>query len=243
MVIIPAIDIIDGKCVRLTKGDYATARSVTDATPSETAARFAEFGASHLHLVDLDGARAGKPVNDASVIAAAASFHGVTEVGGGIRDMAAIRAYLNGGVSRVILGSAAVKNRAFTEAAVAQFGDKIVIGIDAKDGVVATEGWLSASGVDYLVLAEELFKVGVSTVIFTDIDRDGTLLGPNVEQTSALCDVASRYNACVVASGGVRTMSDLRRLADNGAYGAICGKSVYAGTLDLREAVAYYGTA
>ncbi|HBI85587.1 MAG TPA: 1-(5-phosphoribosyl)-5-[(5-phosphoribosylamino)methylideneamino]imidazole-4-carboxamide isomerase [Ruminococcus sp.] len=236
MIIFPAIDIIGGQCVRLVKGDYATASKVAE-DPLETAKKFEEAGAEWIHMVDLDGAKAGYPVNTEIYKNIAQNTHLKVEVGGGIRSLETIQAYLDLGIARVILGSAALKNPQLVSDAVAKFGaERIVVGIDAKNEMVATEGWLETSDVHYIALAEKMIEAGVRTIIFTDISKDGTLSGVSAEQLRKLRDAtAGRCN--IVASGGVHTLDDILICRDMGLYGTIAGKSLYQGTLDLKEAI------
>lgn len=234
LTILPAIDIKDGTCVRLLKGDFATAEKVAE-DPLETARRFEESGAEWLHMVDLDGARDALPRNRDIFVQVAAGTSLKVEVGGGIRTMETVDYYLQNGIERVILGSAAVKDPAFVKAAVQKYGSRIAVGIDAKNGLVAAEGWLDTSEVYYLDLAREMEKIGVQYLIFTDISKDGTLLGPNLAQLRALSESVS---CKLIASGGVCDIGDIRAVKELGVYGAICGKSLYQGTLDLREAIA-----
>ncbi len=237
MIIFPAIDIIGGQCVRLVKGDYATASKVAE-DPLETAKKFEAAGAEWIHMVDLDGAKAGYPVNTEIYRNIAQNTKLKVEVGGGIRTPETIRAYLDLGIARVILGSVALKNPQLVADAVAEFGsDRIVVGIDAKHEMVATEGWLETSEVHYIDLALEMIKVGVTTFIFTDISRDGTLSGVNAEQLRRLSEATAPYGSRIVASGGVHTIDDIVICRDLGLYGTIAGKSLYQGTLDLREAI------
>lgn len=236
MVILPAIDIINGQCVRLNKGDYATAEKVADSY-LETAQSFEKTGAEWIHMVDLDGAKAGKPVNAKIYNDVAEKTNLKVELGGGIRNIETIDEYLKMGISRVILGSAALKNPALVKESIEKFGsEKIVVGIDAKNGFVATEGWLETSDVNYIDLANKMIEYGVKYFIFTDISKDGMLSGVNAEQLQALYD-ATKGRANVVASGGVHTIEDIRICKKMGLYGTICGKSLYSGTLDLAEAV------
>lgn len=237
MIILPAIDIKDGNCVRLVRGDYGTAHKVAE-DYMKTAQSFVQAGAEWIHMVDLDGAKDAKPVNTEIFLDVAKHTSLKVEVGGGIRSLDTMELYLSGGVSRVILGSVALKHPELVEQAVKEYGDKIAVGIDAKDGFVAVEGWLDASTVDYIALAKEMQKMGVSTIIFTDISKDGTLSGVNQEQLKALHDAVSCQ---IIASGGVHTMADIVVCANMGLYGTICGKSLYQGTLNLREAIAYTG--
>lgn len=237
MIIFPAIDIIGGQCVRLVKGDYATAQKVAE-DPLETAKQFEAAGAEWIHMVDLDGAKAGYPVNTEIYRNIAQNTHLKVEVGGGIRTLDTIRAYLELGIERVILGSAALKDPQLVADAVQQFGaEKIVVGIDAKNEMVAAEGWLETSGVHYIDLAKEMIRIGVTTFIFTDISKDGTLSGVNAEQLRKLAE-ATEGQCNIVASGGVHTIDDIVICRDLGLYGTIAGKSLYQGTLDLKEAIA-----
>lgn len=234
MFVLPAIDIYGGKAVRLLKGNYSTAEQVA-ASPYEAAQRFAEAGATQMHMVDLDGAKDAKLVN-ADLIADVARTSGLTvEVGGGIRDMKAVEYYLSHGINRVILGSAAVKNQQFVIDAVKEYGDRIVVGIDAKDGMVRAEGWLDNSEIHYIELAKRMEDVGVRTIVFTDIDQDGTLAGPNLKQ---LDDLVNNVSCNIIASGGVAVLKDIINLSELNVYGAICGKAIYSGTLDLKQAIA-----
>lgn len=234
MIIFPAIDIKDGACVRLVKGDYATAHKVAE-DPLATARRFEEAGAQWIHMVDLDGAKDAALVNKAIFLQVARETGLQVEVGGGIRSMEAVDFYLSNGIARVILGSAAVKNPAFAREAVAKYGDRIAIGIDARDGMVAAEGWLDTSDVYFTDLAVEMEKIGVKTIIFTDISRDGTLTGPNLAQ---LAEINEAVSCDIVASGGVAGIGDIIALRDAGMYGAIAGKALYTGALELSEALA-----
>lgn len=234
LTILPAIDIKDGTCVRLLKGDFATAEKVAE-DPLETARRFEESGAEWLHMVDLDGAKDALPRNRDIFVQVAAGTSLKVEVGGGIRTMETVDYYLQNGIERVILGSAAVKDPAFVKAAVQKYGSRIAVGIDAKNGLVAAEGWLDTSEVYYLDLAREMEKIGVQYLIFTDISKDGTLSGPNLAQLRALSESVS---CKLIASGGICDIGDIRAVKELGVYGAICGKSLYQGTLDLREAIA-----
>lgn len=235
MIILPAIDIKDGNCVRLLKGDFATVHKVADSY-METAKSFEEAGAGWIHMVDLDGAKEGKPVNGEIYLDVAKNTGLKVEVGGGIRSLDTVEYYVSRGIARVILGSVALKNPQIVVDAVKEYGDKISVGIDAKNGIVAAEGWLEDSEVNYIDLALEMIKAGVTNIIFTDISKDGTLSGVNIEQLTALKNAAG--DKCgITASGGVRNIDDIRACKRIGLYGAICGKSLYSGTLDLREAI------
>ena len=240
MIIIPAIDIKDGKCVRLYKGDFSTAETVSDSFMA-TAKSFAKSGAEWVHMVDLDGAKTGEPVNSEIFKTVARETSLKVEVGGGIRSLAVVDMYLESGIERVILGSAAIKNPDLVKQCVAKHGERIVVAIDAEDGIVRTEGWLDKSEVNYLALAREMIAVGVKVFIFTDIAKDGTLGGVNVEDTKALQDSIHVYGGKVIASGGVSDISDIQRLSGEKIYGAICGKSLYAGTLNLADAISRFG--
>lgn len=234
MLIFPAIDIKGGACVRLYKGDMASAEQVADSYLT-TAKSFKAAGAEWIHMVDLDGACAGERKN-APIFTDVAARSGLkVEVGGGIRTLSDVEYYLSRGISRVVIGSAAVKNPPLVREACDLYGDKIAVGIDARGGLVATEGWVETGTVDYITLAKEMEQAGVRTVIFTDIDRDGMLSGPNLEQLHALNDAVSCQ---VVASGGIKDIDDIKAINDLGLYGAICGRSIYKGTLDLKAAIA-----
>ncbi|MFY9197760.1 MAG: 1-(5-phosphoribosyl)-5-[(5-phosphoribosylamino)methylideneamino]imidazole-4-carboxamide isomerase [Acutalibacteraceae bacterium] len=233
MIIFPAIDIKDGTCVRLSKGDINTVEQVAS-DPIETAKGFKEAGATWIHIVDIDGAFSGKRVNSEIVIEIAKQSGLKVEVGGGIRTMQDIDFYIENGVDRVILGSVALSNQQLVVDAVKKYGYKVAIGIDARNGKVAAEGWVKDSEVDYIDLALKMEKAGVKCIIFTDIARDGMLSGPNIEQLMELDD-ATTCN--IIASGGVTNIYDIKKLRDAGIYGAICGRSIYRGTLDLKEAI------
>ena len=237
MILFPAIDIKDGNCVRLVKGDYATAHKVAN-DPLETARAFEAAGAEWIHMVDLDGAKDAALVNKDIFIKVAKETNLKVEVGGGIRSMEAVDYYLSNGIARVILGSAAVKHPDFAREAVAKYGEKIAIGIDARGGMVAAEGWLDTSNVYFTDLAVEMEKIGVKTIIFTDISRDGTLTGPNLAQ---LIELSGAVSCDIVASGGVSGIGDIIALRDAGLYGVIAGKAIYTGDLALAEAIAEGG--
>ena len=236
MVILPAIDIKDGNVVRLFKGDYATVEKVAD-NFLDTALSFEAAGAEWIHMVDLDGAKEGRPVNTKIYNDVAEKTHLKVEVGGGIRSIETIEEYLKMGISRVILGSAALKNPRLVRDSIERFGsEKIVVGIDAKDGMVATEGWLETSDVTFTHLAREMCRIGVEYIIFTDISKDGTLSGVNAEQ---LEQINTSCSANIIASGGVRSIEDIKICKKLGLYGTICGKSIYSGSLDLAEAIRF----
>ncbi len=233
MIIFPAIDIIDGKPVRLFKGDFTTAEQVAD-DALQTAEDFAKAGAQWIHMVDLDGSLQKKPVNPDTFISVAKQTPLKVEIGGGIRTMQDIDFYANNEISRVILGSVALKNPQLVEEAVKEFGELIAVGIDAKNGFAATEGWTEGRDTHFIELAKQMEQMGVNTIIYTDISKDGTLSGPNVEQLAQLNNAVS---CNITASGGVTNIDDIITLRDNSLYGAICGKSIYKGTLDLKEAI------
>lgn len=233
MIIFPAIDIMDGKPVRLLRGDFATAEQVAEDVLT-TAKQFARVGCTWVHMVDLDGSLQKKPVNTDPILQVVEHTSLKVEVGGGIRTMEDIAFYLDRGVDRVILGSVALKNPELVQQAVDAYGDKIAVGIDAKQGMVATEGWTEDSQMDFIDLAKAMEKMGVATIIYTDIGRDGTLSGPDVQGLDRLNKAVS---CNVIASGGVTTITDILVMKDKKMYGTICGKCIYKKTLDLREAV------
>ncbi|MGM0471369.1 MAG: 1-(5-phosphoribosyl)-5-[(5-phosphoribosylamino)methylideneamino]imidazole-4-carboxamide isomerase [Bacillota bacterium] len=237
MEVIPAIDIKDGECVRLYKGDFE--QKTVYGAPLEMAQLWAEKGASRLHIVDLDGALDGQPTN-LELIAQIVNKVGLpVQVGGGIRDLATIEQYLEVGVDRVIIGTAAIENPDLVLAAIDKFGaDRIVVGIDAKDGYVATEGWLETSDTTAVELGQAMEERGVEQVVFTDISKDGTLSGPNLSSTKEL---ATQTGLKVIASGGVSKLADLKDLLpleEYGVVGVITGKALYSQSLDLEEAIA-----
>ena len=237
MKIYPAIDIRGGKCVRLFKGDFAQETVFSD-SPAAMAKQWESEGAEYLHLVDLDGARAGRPENLTTVKEILAAVNIPVELGGGIRTMENIDEVLALGVRRVILGSVAVRDPELVREACAKYGDRIVVGIDAKDGIVAVDGWGVSGDVDVITLAKKMKDAGVRTIIYTDISRDGTLSGVNVEATAKL---ARESGVDVVASGGVKDLADIRALLPyerDGIEGVIVGKSIYTGSLDLKKAIA-----
>ncbi|MCH5304467.1 MAG: 1-(5-phosphoribosyl)-5-[(5-phosphoribosylamino)methylideneamino]imidazole-4-carboxamide isomerase [Ruminococcus sp.] len=233
MIILPAIDIKDGNCVRLVKGDYSTASKVAD-DPYDVAESFVKAGAEWMHMVDLDGAKDGKRKNYELIVDVAKSTDIKVEVGGGIRDMETIEDYLENGVDRVILGSAAVKDQHFVIDAVNNFDDKIVVGIDALNGIVCAEGWTDKSELNYIDLAKQMEQIGVKTIVFTDINQDGTLGGPNLVQ---LDNLVNSVSCDIIASGGVSNLKDIINLSELNVYGAITGKAIYSGNLDLAMAI------
>ena len=233
MFIFPAIDLFEGKAVRLFKGDYAQ-MTVYNEDPVSVAKDFAAAGATHLHVVDLEGARSGETPNLDTVAALAASSGLFTEVGGGIRSMEVVERYLGAGVHRVILGTAAVNDEAFLKEALARYGDKIAVGVDIKDGFVAIKGWTEKSSLDALAFCEKMEKMGVKTIICTDISKDGAMKGANHELYRILSE---RFGVQIIASGGVSSMEDVKKLAALGIYGAIIGKAYYTGAISLKEAI------
>lgn len=233
MVILPAIDIKDGECVRLYQGEMSSAEKVAG-DPLETAKAFKAAGAEWLHTVDLNGAFQGIRVNSEILINVARNSGLSVELGGGIRKMEDIDFYLQNGISRVILGSAAIANPSLVETAVKKYGEKIAVGIDAKNGKAAAAGWTQISGLDYLSLARQMENMGVQYIIYTDIGRDGMLTGPNMQQLEA---INAAVKCSIIASGGITNIEDIRTLKNSGIFGAICGRSIYKGTLNLAEAV------
>lgn len=239
MQILPAINIKEGQVVRLFKGDF-NQKTVVNPDVIGQSKIFAQAGIDFIHVVDLDGAFDGRATNR-DLIAKLKKESGLgVEVGGGIRTLEQIEDYLAVGIDRVIIGSMAVKNPDFVKAALEKFGsDKVVVGIDAKNGMVATEGWLETSNVDYISLAKAMEKIGVTLFVYTDIDRDGTLTGPNFEHYDRL--VAELTTAKVIASGGIAEQSDLVKLQQIGVAGTIVGKAYYNGNISLEELKAFGG--
>ncbi len=234
MELIPAIDIRGGRCVRLVQGDYAR-ETIYDADPLAVARRWVEGGATRLHVVDLDGARDGGPRNRELIERIAAGVAVPVQVGGGIRTAEDARRYCAAGLARVILGTSAVEDRALVRELVAALGEALVVGIDARDGVVRTRGWIESAGVAALDLARELRELGVGRFVYTDIGVDGMLQGPNL---AALRQFIAAAGCPVIASGGVTRISDLPAIAATGAEAVIVGKALYSGDLQLSEALA-----
>ena len=233
MLIFPAIDLFEGKAVRLLKGEY-NQMTVYNNDPLAVARDFAAQGATCLHLVDLEGAKSGTTPNMDTIRRLTGETELFTEVGGGIRNMDTVRAYLEAGVDRVILGTAALRDEAFLKEAVAEYGDRIAVGVDIRDGKVAIRGWVETSETDALEFLTRLEKIGVGTVICTDISRDGAMAGTNHDLYSVLTE---RFSMNIIASGGVSSIEDVRRLAGRNLYGAIIGKAYYTGAISLKEAI------
>jgi phosphoribosylformimino-5-aminoimidazole carboxamide ribotide isomerase len=236
MQIIPAVDIKNGKCVRLKQGRM-NEETIFSSNPVEMAKKWADYGIKLLHVVDLDGAFQKKPQNSHIIQEIISSIKIPIQVGGGIRDLSSIQMYLEMGVSRVVLGTEAIRNPEQVAEFCTKFSDQIVIGIDAKNGMVAVEGWTETTSVTAIDLAKQFENTGVAAINFTDIHRDGMQTGPNIEATKAL---AESISIPVVASGGVSTIKDIENLlniTDSGIIGVICGRSLYEGTLDLSEAM------
>ena len=233
MIVLPAIDILNGKCVRLFKGDYSKAEVVSENT-IDAIRGFEKDGAEWIHIVDLDGAQKGEPVNKDTILEAAKQAKVNIEVGGGVRSLDAAEAYLSAGIQRVIIGSAAVKNPELVKEAVKEFGKRVAVGIDARDGMVSTEGWLETHNVRFTDLAKAMSDIGVMYIIFTDISKDGTLEGVNYD---ALDEINKCCKANIISSGGVRGIDDIITCRQRGLYGVIVGRSLYSGDLVLKRAV------
>jgi len=233
MQIIPAIDIKDGRCVRLYQGKYDDV-TVFDHDPVAVARRWEQLGAQRIHVVDLDGAKAGRPVNAQIVFAIVRAVQVPVQLGGGLRDIGAVDAALNLGVERAILGTAAVRDPQLIANLVQRYNERVVVGVDARDGMVAAQGWTETSQVAAKDLVQRMAQLGVRTIIYTDISRDGTLEGPNIAATAEL---VQHNGPDIIASGGVARTDDLIALAHTGVAGVIVGKALYTGALDLQQAV------
>lgn len=233
MIILPAIDILDQKPVRLYQGDYGKSQCVGESI-LDIAKTFEKEGASYVHMVDLNGAKEGKKVNQNIIVEVASTLQIPVEVGGGIRCMEDVEFYLQNNVSRVILGTAAIEDMNFLKKAVELYKEKIAVGLDCKDGFVCGNGWLSKSNLEYIGFAKELQAIGVQTVIVTDISKDGTMMGPNVEMLKNLKEAVDMN---IIASGGIKDMSHIQQLLDISVYGAITGKAMYEKTLSLKDAI------
>lgn len=233
MKIFPAIDIIDGKVVRLCKGDYASAKKYS-VSPLEAAEQFCSQGATNLHVVDLDGAKSGRADNAKTIESIVSKYGMFVEVGGGIRTFDQIKKYLDYGVSRVILGTVAVKDINFVKSAVAEFGTAVCVGVDALNGKVAVSGWEEVTKIDSLHFCKELKNIGVENIIYTDISKDGMLKGTNLEVYEVLCQ--TEYPK-ITASGGISDIKEVEKLKNMGIYGAILGKALYENKIDLSSAI------
>ncbi len=240
MEVIPAIDLLEGRCVRLYQGDYAQSE-VFDDNPVAVARQWVDQGATRLHLVDLDGAKAGRPMNQIAIEAIVRAVDVPVQVGGGLRDRQSVAELLKLGVQRVILGTVAVEQPDLVAQLSQEFPSQIVVGIDARNGKVATRGWLETSEVEAVQLAQQMAELGVAAIIYTDIHRDGTLQGPNRE---ALRELASAITIPVIASGGVSSVTDLLNLLTLepiGVTGTIVGRALYTGNIELKEAIRAVG--
>lgn len=233
MNIFPAIDLVDSKAVRLFKGDYDQMTVYSD-NPLEVARDFESKGAKFIHLVDLEGAKDGTTPNIETVQKIAKNTNLFTEIGGGIRNIQTVEKYLNSGVDRVILGTAAVKDEAFLKETIMKFGDKIAVGIDIKDGFVAIKGWTENSGIDPYEFTEKMQNLGVKYIICTDVSKDGAMKGTNLELYREL---SKKFSINITASGGVSSIKDVAELRKMDIYGAIIGKAYYVGAIDLKEAI------
>ena len=233
MYIFPAIDLIDGKAVRLRKGDYNEVTVYSD-SPADVAAGFEQKGARFLHVVDLDGAKDGTTANFQTVRDIIERTGLSVEIGGGVRDIERVKKYMDIGVDRVIIGTAAVTDPEFLAEAVKLYGDRIVVGVDVKDGFVAIKGWLEVSELSCSAFCEKLNKMGVKTIICTDISKDGMMSGTNLELYRELSE---KFGMNIIASGGVSSLDDVRALASMNIYGAILGKALYTGAVALKDAL------
>ena len=233
MIILPAVDIMGGRPVRLYKGEFSTASQVAE-DALETAVRFERDGAEWIRMVDLVGSLKKERVNAEIFINVAKNTSLKVELGGGIRSLEDVEFYIKSGIARVILGPAALKDPHLVKDAVSRFGDRIAVGIDAKNGYAAAEGWTETSNVYFTDLAKQMESMGVKTIIFTDISKDGTLSGPNIAQ---LKEINNAVSCNIIASGGINDINDIKELKQEQMYGAICGKSIYSGSLSLKEAL------
>lgn len=233
MIIFPAIDLYEGKAVRLYKGDY-NQMTVYSENPPEIALDFAKSSATHIHIVDLEGAKSGATPNLETVCKIKQASGLFCEIGGGIRSMEVIDRYIDAGIDRVILGTAAVKDEALVKTAVEKYGEKIAVGVDIKDGLVAIKGWTEKSDLSAFEFCEKMQNSGVKTLICTDISKDGAMQGTNIPLYK---EMSEKFALQIVASGGVSTLEDVRRLREMDLYGAIIGKAYYTGAVNLKEAV------
>ncbi|MYL46850.1 1-(5-phosphoribosyl)-5-[(5-phosphoribosylamino)methylideneamino]imidazole-4-carboxamide isomerase [Virgibacillus halodenitrificans] len=233
MILFPAIDIKDGKCVRLTQGDYNKEKIYSD-SPVTIAEQWQLSGGEFIHIVDLDGAKTGESINKPVIEEIAKTIAAPVQVGGGIRSLNTIETYINAGVKRVIIGTAAIHDKDFLRKAVTEYGNKVAVSIDARNGYVATDGWTKTSKVKAVDLIRELEEIGIQTVIYTDILKDGMLQGPNFEELETINKATSTN---IIASGGVTTKEDINKLNNLQLYGAIIGKALYDGSLSLEDLV------
>lgn len=238
MQIWPAIDLLGGKCVRLQQGDYDR-ETVFSTDPVAVARQFQEAGAKHLHLVDLDGARSGKPTNHGVIREIVSAVDMQCELGGGVRTQASIEQLLELGLDRLVLGTAALKEPAWFREMCVAYPERLVLGIDARDGLVATDGWIETSSISATALAEQFAQMPLAAIVYTDIATDGMMAGANVPEMAAM---QRQVTIPVIASGGVTTVSDVQQLAAAGLAGAIIGRALYEGTIDLATAIAETGT-
>jgi phosphoribosylformimino-5-aminoimidazole carboxamide ribotide isomerase len=234
MIIYPAIDVQNGRCVRLSQGKF-TDETVYSDYPIEVAKKFDQMGAEYLHLIDLDGARLGEPQNIAVISEIAVTVGIPIQLGGGIRTIETMEIILNKGIERIILGTSAVNNQELVKKAVKSFGKNLAIAIDARDGMVAIEGWAKTSSFTALGFAKKMEDIGASVIIYTDISRDGMLNGPNLK---AMEEMVKAVDIDVIASGGITSLQDIRNLKQVGVSGAIVGRALYTGDIDLQEAIA-----
>jgi phosphoribosylformimino-5-aminoimidazole carboxamide ribotide isomerase len=233
MKIFPAIDLKNGKCVRLYQGEFSSSEVVGE-DPLQTALNFVAQGAEYLHMVDLDGALSGT-IKNITIINKVIKQVGIpVQLGGGIRSLDTIEMLCKAGLNRIILGTAALNNPFLVKQAVKEFGEKIAVGIDARDGYVAVEGWQRSSKIEYIDFAKQMETIGVKTIIFTDISKDGTLSGPNFEATGKIND---KVSCDIIASGGMKCIEDINKLKNMNIYGAIIGKALYSGNISLEEAI------
>ena len=233
MLLFPAIDLYEGKAVRLYKGDY-NQLTVYNENPAEVGKAFAAAGAKHIHIVDLEGAKSGTTPNLATVIRIKEESGLFCEIGGGVRNMEVVTAYIEAGMDRVILGTAAVENPDFVREAVSRYGEKIAVGVDIRDGFVAIKGWLETSSLSLHDMCRQMEEIGVKTLICTDISRDGAMRGTNL---ALYKELSAKYSLDITASGGVSSMDDVLELRAMDLYGAIIGKAYYTGAIDLKEAL------
>lgn len=233
MIIIPAIDIIDGKPVRLYKGDYSK-KEIVGKNVLDIAKEFEHLGSRYIHIVDLDGAKSGKLINLDTILKISKEVKTPIEVGGGIRDLESIDRLILGGISRIILGTSAIEDKDFLREALKKYGDKIAVGIDCKDEYVCGKGWFDKSSIKYIEFAKEMEDLGVKNIIFTDISKDGTLEGPNISMLKKLKDSVS---IAITASGGIRDIENIKELKELNLYAVIIGKAIYSNTLSLSEAI------